>query len=250
MAHHQKALEKSRLGEILINRGLITPEHLAQALVVQHQTGKRLGEVMIAQGWITESQLRRALTRQRSYRYALALTAAMTAPFAPLVSFASQAEDDESQAVMSATLHDNARPMGRMQPLNEGEMSAVSGQGLADGVTNLVPSLTQGLAESVAAVQEGKQPTFDGLTLVRNVIEALSPFEADLKMSDVVYDESQPPVKVDASGFMELRLPKSIGSVVLTNVRVKGTDGPSFGDMALINMRFNDNNFVRVSIRS
>lgn len=249
MSHHQKALEKSRLGEILINRGLVSREQLDRALVLQHQTGKRLGEVMVTEGWITESQLRRALTRQRSYRYALALTAAMTAPFAPLVSFASQVEDDEAQAVMTATLHEDARPMGRMQALDDGEMAAVRGQGLADDVTNLVPKLQKSLSEAAVAASKGEQPAFDGLTLVRNVIEALSPFEADLKISDVVYDESKPAVKVDASGFMELRLPKQIGSVAMMNLRVKGSDGPAFGDVALINMQFH-NDTIRVSVRS
>jgi type IV pilus assembly protein PilB len=54
--------EPHRLGEILVNRGLITPGQLEEALRRQGATGGRLGEVLIAMGALTEEQLDWALS--------------------------------------------------------------------------------------------------------------------------------------------------------------------------------------------
>ncbi|MDR0305014.1 MAG: Flp pilus assembly complex ATPase component TadA [Chitinispirillales bacterium] len=48
---------KKRIGDILIEQGVITPEHLAEALKQQKVTGKKIGETLIAMGILTESKL-------------------------------------------------------------------------------------------------------------------------------------------------------------------------------------------------
>jgi type IV pilus assembly protein PilB len=45
------------VGEMLVSRGIITPEQLAQALTAQKNLGKRLGEVLIDLGHITSKDL-------------------------------------------------------------------------------------------------------------------------------------------------------------------------------------------------
>lgn len=56
--------KKIRLGELLINSGLITQEQLEAALLKQRSTGKKLGEFLIDEGIVTEEQLMQALSRQ------------------------------------------------------------------------------------------------------------------------------------------------------------------------------------------
>lgn len=48
---------KSMVGEMLVSRGIITPEQLAQALAAQKKLGKRLGETLIDLGHITSKDL-------------------------------------------------------------------------------------------------------------------------------------------------------------------------------------------------
>ena len=56
--------KKIRLGEALVLSNTITEEQLEKALEVQKGSGKRLGEVMIDQGLITE-EIGRASCRER-----------------------------------------------------------------------------------------------------------------------------------------------------------------------------------------
>lgn len=50
-------MARKRLGDILIENGLITKEQLDQAIKIQSQTGKRLGKVLSEMGLITENRL-------------------------------------------------------------------------------------------------------------------------------------------------------------------------------------------------
>ncbi|MGF1509362.1 MAG: hypothetical protein ACFB9M_07660 [Myxococcota bacterium] len=52
---------RKRLGTFLIERGLIRPEHLEEALILQQRMGVRLGTALHRQGHLTEAQLLRAL---------------------------------------------------------------------------------------------------------------------------------------------------------------------------------------------
>ena len=48
---------RKKLGEILIERELITAEQLQQALDEQQSTGVRLGTLVIQKGWVSEDQM-------------------------------------------------------------------------------------------------------------------------------------------------------------------------------------------------
>lgn len=50
-------MAKKRIGDILVESGLITQEQLEEALKIQKQTKKRLGDTLITNGFITEQQL-------------------------------------------------------------------------------------------------------------------------------------------------------------------------------------------------
>ena len=55
------ALMKKKLGEVLLEQGLITREQLSDALTLQRRNGMRLGAALVARGHLTESKLVAAL---------------------------------------------------------------------------------------------------------------------------------------------------------------------------------------------
>jgi MSHA biogenesis protein MshE len=53
-----------RLGDLLVEQGLITPEQLTQALAAQKAGGRKLGRVLVDNGWLDEERIAQALARQ------------------------------------------------------------------------------------------------------------------------------------------------------------------------------------------
>ncbi len=66
MAESQSQQEKqdSRLGQILLRRGLLSPSQLEAALEAHVRTGEKLGETLVQSGVIGEEDLRAALREQ------------------------------------------------------------------------------------------------------------------------------------------------------------------------------------------
>ncbi len=57
-----------RLGDILIERGVITEAQLSQGLEYQWTTGARLGEALVQLGYVTTDQIAAALAWQGTLR--------------------------------------------------------------------------------------------------------------------------------------------------------------------------------------
>ena len=55
---------KRRLGDIIVERGLITAEQLDLALTAQRESGAKLGEVLVELGFITRVGLAGVITEQ------------------------------------------------------------------------------------------------------------------------------------------------------------------------------------------
>lgn len=55
---------KKKLGDILIELGILKPEQMNEAILLQKQKGKRLGEILIERKYVTEQDLMRALSAQ------------------------------------------------------------------------------------------------------------------------------------------------------------------------------------------
>ena len=60
---------KIRIGEMLVNAGVVTPEQLAQALDEQKRTGRRLGRVLVEAGTVDETRLAKMLAEQLGIDY-------------------------------------------------------------------------------------------------------------------------------------------------------------------------------------
>lgn len=61
--------QKRYLGEILVQRGRVSPERLDAALAEVQRSGRRLGDVLLERGWLYESELAAALAEQTGVPY-------------------------------------------------------------------------------------------------------------------------------------------------------------------------------------
>lgn len=64
-----KRLVKKQLGELLIERGVITGEQLEKALASQKEKGGLLGQMLVALGYTNEEEIAQALTIQYGFPY-------------------------------------------------------------------------------------------------------------------------------------------------------------------------------------
>lgn len=62
---------KAKIGELLLQRGLITPEQLQEALFVQHNQNKdkQLGQILIELGYVDKEELYGLLAIQNGFPY-------------------------------------------------------------------------------------------------------------------------------------------------------------------------------------
>jgi len=58
-----------RLGDMLVNKGLISEQQLNQALVEGRTSGERLGEILLKRQWLFEDELARTLAGQLNLPY-------------------------------------------------------------------------------------------------------------------------------------------------------------------------------------
>jgi type IV pilus assembly protein PilB len=58
-----------QLGELLVERGSITPEQLQKALVYQKDNGGLIGEIFVELGFLKEEDIAQALTVQYGFPY-------------------------------------------------------------------------------------------------------------------------------------------------------------------------------------
>lgn len=64
MAEPLKKITDKQLGELLIERDLISKEQLDRALVVQKEKGGLIGEILVVLGYVKEADITFALDRQ------------------------------------------------------------------------------------------------------------------------------------------------------------------------------------------
>lgn len=205
--------QHSRLGQILINKGLIDRSQLDAAIQTQLTSQKRLGEILIERGLLSERQLKKALTKQSNLRLTATLVAALLSPF-QIVS----ADTLRSQPSAISQLE---HPQG-LRPLSDNEMSKISAQGLED--------VLQGLFLQASSD--------DGLSTVgqlsKLVMPVLSSLEAETSLTNVQYDTGHASSAINADGSVNVRLPSSIGELRFDNIRVAGApQGQSFGSLSL-----------------
>ena len=68
MITDKKAVNK-KLGEILVSRGLVTPEQLKEALEIQKKDNRLIGQILVGLKYVTEESIAWALTVQYGFPY-------------------------------------------------------------------------------------------------------------------------------------------------------------------------------------
>lgn len=221
--------QHSRLGQILISKGLITLQQLDQAIQLQLSNGLRLGETLIQQGWISERQLWQALKKQNKLRLAATLVAALLSPFQ-----LASADVQQRQAPTSLTRQETPRGL---TPLSDHEMSDVNAQGFDETLQNLLVS-----AESGGGMETARQ-------LARLVLPVVDSLDAETSMRDVQYDTQRAASTLNADGSINVRLPSSIGEVRFDNIRVAGAPSThSMGSLSLQNIDLSQAS-LKISLR-
>lgn len=69
MALFRRQTLKEQIGQVLIQRGVISPEQLKQALAAQKEQGELLGEILIKLKFTTEEDIAQALAMQHDFPY-------------------------------------------------------------------------------------------------------------------------------------------------------------------------------------
>ncbi|MFQ5680997.1 MAG: hypothetical protein ACE5GG_02970 [Candidatus Omnitrophota bacterium] len=69
MALSLKRITRKQLGEVLVERGIISEKQLEKALTAQKDKGGLLGEVLVEMGLVKEEQIAQALTAQYGFPY-------------------------------------------------------------------------------------------------------------------------------------------------------------------------------------
>jgi murein DD-endopeptidase MepM/ murein hydrolase activator NlpD len=93
--------DKVRVGDVLIQKGLITSDDLTQALLEQRNTHAKLGEILVRRGLLTRQQLRAALNEQqwRNWTAAFLLTLGSFTTVAPKLATAMPIRVDRPSAL-------------------------------------------------------------------------------------------------------------------------------------------------------
>ena len=230
--------QKSRLGQLLIDRKLISEEQLAKAIAHQRKTGQRLGDVFAEWNLISRRQIDSIMRKQRSLRLTASIAAALLAPIQVYATVASA-----PVAPITAQVSSTAQKQGGMRLLSEKELSETAGQGILDEAMGDWLNLNQHFSYNLATQNAlGHQldllqkPT-SGLKVLGDLAKLMNPFlmllDSKMTIKDVVYDPGTAASVLNKDGSITLSLPSSIGQISFENIRVRGSTGPSFGSIAI-----------------
>ena len=190
--------QKSRLGQLLIDKGLVTVAQLDNAIKLQLTGNKRLGEILVEQGVLTERQLNKALKKQTNLRLTATLVAALLSPF-------QMASANIDRSAEPSSLSQLETPRG-MQALSDNEMSSVSAQGLNDVLQGIFAQASSG---SDAGTDTASQ-------LAKLVLPVLDSLQAETSMQNVQYDTSKMTSIINSDGSINVRYPAQLANYVST----------------------------------
>ena len=233
MQKRQEVQQKSRLGLLLIEKGLINRRQLDEALRLQSETNLRLGEVMVRQGWLTHRQLQRALKKQSRYRLIAAISAMLLGPLQPFMGSA-HASVEQAPVVSQEEL---GQRIG-MKAMDEESMGEVTAQGLQNGDYDKLVGIINGTVSDQDAGETSVVAAFESLLPGLNLL-------TDYEISDVEYhDPNGPRTTLNADGSLSVQVPKRIGQIAFRNLNVLGAEGPAMGDLFINDIRLTEGSSI------
>jgi hypothetical protein len=238
------ATQKSRLGSLLIRKGLLTQAQLDTALKVQLKTHQRLGEVLIEQGLLSERQLDKALKKQDRTRVVAAFMAMILGPMS-FGAFASHSSSSQSEQA-SANVQSNADRYQGLKPLNDSDLENIQGQGF-DHTQAVLASLIQQVGGENAEDINGLGALDDVLTLINPLA---SMFDAEVTVKGVKYSNQNTQQVMHEDGSIELKLPSEIEEIAFKDLRVKDSGADRvFGDIVISDIKFSEHSSIRITVR-
>ncbi|MEQ3633794.1 MULTISPECIES: hypothetical protein [Thalassolituus] len=238
MQKRQEVQQKSRLGLLLIEKGLINRRQLDEALRLQSETNLRLGEVMVRQGWLTHRQLQRALKKQSRYRLIAAISAMLLGPLQPFMGSA-HASVEQAPVVSQEEL---GQRIG-MKVMDEEFMGEVTAQGLQNGDYDKLVGIINGTVSDQDAGETSVVAAFESLLPGLNLL-------TDYEISDVEYhDPNGPRTTLNADGSLSVQVPKRIGQIAFRNLNVLGAEGPAMGDLFINDIRLTEGSSITLRFR-
>jgi hypothetical protein len=237
---------KSRLGSLLIKKGLITEQQLDVALKLQLTSGLRLGEALIDLGVLTERQLHKALKKQSRHRFIATIMAMILGPMS-FGAFAGQSNASSQQNHTNSSSH--LDQYSGLQALDDEGLADIAGQGFNTPQQTFENLLASAQGESIE-----HETALSELGPLSDVMNALNPlasmFDSDVTIKGVKYNANTPRSRIKEDGSIEFSLPSEIEEIAFKNMRVKGANPQhSLGDVVISNIRFSDQSRISIRIR-
>ncbi len=228
-------VEKSRLGTLLLHKGLISQEQLYQALSMQSTENMMLGEILIQQGWISAQDLKNSLKKQSRYRIWAAVGAILLTPLQPFLATAATASTDTNLQSEKIT---------HMQAMNETEMRQTTAQKRVSLEEN---ELLQFADININELETSNQS-------LENIMNTLIPgadnlLNAQVSIEGVSYRKNQIQ-SVAKDGSVSIKLPSHIAKISLKDIEFKGMSGKHIGDIELSNISISPETKVTVRFKN
>lgn len=116
-----------------------------------------------------------------------------------------------------------SKSVGSWYALSEEDLRTVSAQGLAED--RLFQRLSMYATSGFSVEVLGDMATV--LNPVRSLLDAETTFK------DAVFNPINPTVIIDKNGSFMVRIPDAIGTISFDNIRVRGSNGKSFGSVTI-----------------
>ena len=255
----------TRLGDLLIDAGVITDEQLGQALANQKKTKRRLGDELVQSGIITERQVVDALTMQLGIDFIDLTTVDIDPAMTKLVPknlakrysvVPVRTRGDELYLAMSdplnfiATEEVRAASRRRVVPMiamQSGIDHAISQLYGTEGAKRAIKEMQQEVGESargregvqVAEVGEQNESSAPSIRLVDNIIErGLSSRASDIHIEPM---EKEVVVRMRIDGLLhtEFNIPKELQQSVMCGMDVTERRVPQDG-RAIVRVRMRE----------
>lgn len=250
-------IAKSRLGRLLVNRGYISEDQLAEALVLQAAGNGLLGEVLIEKGYISEKDLSRTLKHQKRYRYTAAFVALATAPFQPMIAMA--ASPISAMPMPSNKIELSNMDMGQfggLKMMDDGELSGVSAQGFGGPMPGAgfgidfgqnADAVAAGLHNKYQEDEEYKEQDDEQIAgELADTVLTMAGFgpisgmiEADITVEGLKFQEGRSQFEVLNDGRVKMYMPTEIAKISIEDIRVKGnSSGATMGSIYMSDIRY------------
>jgi len=233
-----KSVQQSRLGRVLVNKGIITESQLNFALTEQGRSRKRLGEILLDNGYISNNQLESALKRQDLLRRVAAFTTIAWAPFHAVAGFSvpSMVKPVVPSVKTSSEIQFANLPAGFVA-LSDAELESAEAQGPFVLGSELLPQFGYEMPSTGAEnkLEEDDEDTteeqvafqaMDAVTTVMGFGPLSNFIEADVTIDGFRRFDDMPAMTILDDGGVRFYTGFEADRISIENVRVKGSSSP------------------------